>query len=60
VIPSEVIDAERARILTVLAGELIAEVPGHFPWEFERMLDNVITFERAIGMPEKKIRPPMR
>jgi AbiV family abortive infection protein len=55
VIPSELIDAERGRVLTVLAGELMAEVLGHFPWEFERMLDNVIAFERAIGMPEDKI-----
>lgn len=55
VTPSEVIDAERARVLTVLAGELMAEVLGHFPWEFERMLDNVIAFERAIGLPETKI-----
>ena len=56
VTPSEAIDAERARVLTVLAGELMAEVLGYFPWEFERMLDNVIAFERSIGMPEKKIR----
>ena len=53
--PSEAIDAERARVLTVLAGELMAEVLGYFPWEFERMLDSVIAFERSIGMPEKKI-----
>jgi hypothetical protein len=56
--PSDVIDAERARVLTVLAGELMAEVRGHFPWEFERMLGNVIAFERAIGMPEAKISAP--
>jgi AbiV family abortive infection protein len=55
VTPSEAIDAERARVLTVLAGELMAEVLGYFPWEFERMLDSVIAFERSIGMPEKKI-----
>jgi AbiV family abortive infection protein len=55
VIPSEAIEAERSRVLTVLAGELMAEVLGHFPWEFKRMLDNVIAFERSIGMPEKKI-----
>jgi AbiV family abortive infection protein len=55
VTPNEVIDAEGARVLIVLAGEVMAEVLGHFPWEFERMLDNVITFERAIGIPEKKI-----
>jgi hypothetical protein len=55
VTPSERIDAERARVLTVLAGELMAEVLNHFPWEFDRMLDNVIAFERTIGMPEKDI-----
>lgn len=55
VTPSEVVDAERARVFTVLAGELMAEVLGYFPWEFERMLDSVIAFERAIGMPEAKI-----
>ena len=33
----------------------MAEVLGHFPWEFERMLDSVIAFERSIRMPEKKI-----
>lgn len=55
VTPGERVDADRARVLTVLAGEVMAEVLGHFPWEFERMLDNVIAFERKIGMPEKKI-----
>ena len=57
VTPEERIDAERARVLTVLAGELIAAVLGYFPWEFERMRENAIAFERAIGMPEKKIAP---
>ena len=56
VAPSGQIDAECARVLTVLAGELMAEVLGHFPWEFERMHDTVVAFERAIGMPEKKIK----
>jgi hypothetical protein len=55
VIPSEAIDAEHSRVLTVLAGELMAEVLGHLPWEFERMLGNVIAFERSIGMPQEKI-----
>jgi hypothetical protein len=55
VMPSEAIDLDCSRVLTVLAGELIAEVLGHFPWEFERMLGNVIAFERSIGMTEKKI-----
>ena len=27
----------------------------HFPWEFERMIENVIAFERGIGMGEEKI-----
>jgi AbiV family abortive infection protein len=55
VMPGERIDADRARVLTVLAGEVMAEVLGYFPWEFERMLDNVTAFERQIGIPEKKI-----
>ena len=33
----------------------MAEVLGRFHWDFERMLDSVIAFERSIGMPEKKI-----
>lgn len=57
VTPSEAIDAEQARILTVLAGEIMMEVLGHFPWEFERMRDNVTAFERSIGMPEARIDP---
>lgn len=52
--PQERIDAEQARLFTVFAGEVMAEVLGHFPWEFERMLDTVIAFERSIGMPEKR------
>ncbi|MGP8259035.1 MAG: AbiV family abortive infection protein [Acidobacteriaceae bacterium] len=55
VTPEERVGAERAQMLVVLAGELMAEVLGHFPWEFDRMLENVITFEREIGLPEKKI-----
>lgn len=57
VTPNQAINAESARILTVLAGEVMAEVLGHFPWEFERMINNVIEFERAIGIPEKKLLP---
>jgi AbiV family abortive infection protein len=55
VTPEERIAPERAQTLVVLAGELMAEVLGHFPWEFDRMLENVIAFEREIGLPEKKI-----
>ncbi len=57
VTPGESIDTERATVPTVLAGELMAEVLGHFPWEFERMPGAVIAFERATGMPEKNIDP---
>ena len=55
VTPRERIGTERARVFTVFAGEVMAEVLGHFPWDFERMLDSVITFEVSIGMPERKI-----
>lgn len=54
--PHERITDEDARVLTVLSGELMAEVLGHFPWEFERMIENVMAFERVIGMPEKSIK----
>jgi AbiV family abortive infection protein len=55
VTPAEQISEERARTLVILAGELMAEVLGHFPWEFERMLDAVMTFEEQIGIPLKKV-----
>lgn len=55
VLPEEVVSEERARELTVLAGELMAEVLGYFPWEFDRMLDSVVRFEVALGMPESKV-----
>ena len=53
--PSQQIDEDRARTLVVFAGKLMAEVLGHFPWEFERMIENVSAFEREIGIPESKI-----
>ncbi|MET2829786.1 AbiV family abortive infection protein [Mesorhizobium shangrilense] len=55
VTPTERIGEPRARELTILAGELMAEILGHFPWEFERMMVNVVAFERQLGLPEKKI-----
>jgi hypothetical protein len=55
VTPAEQISEGRARTLVILAGELMAEVLGHFPWEFERMLDAVMTFEEEIGLPPKKV-----
>ena len=53
--PADQISEQRARTLVILAGELMAEVLGHFPWEFERMLDAVMTFEEEIGIPPKKV-----
>lgn len=55
IIPDEQIGEDRARVLVVAAGELMAEVLGHFPWEFERMLGAVMQFEREIGFSEDKI-----
>jgi hypothetical protein len=55
VVPSARISQERASDLAILAGELMAEVLGHFPWEFEQMMESVIEFERAIGLSEEKI-----
>jgi hypothetical protein len=55
VTPAEQISQSRARTLVILAGELMAEVLGHFPWEFHRMLDAVMTFEEEIGISPKKV-----
>jgi len=55
VTPRDIVSARDAKVLVVLAGELMADALGHFPWEFERLLGAVIEFERAIGFPEKKI-----
>lgn len=33
----------------------MAEVLGHFPWEFERMMENVVAYERRLGLLENKI-----
>jgi AbiV family abortive infection protein len=54
VVPSKIIDEERAKTMVVLSGELIAEVLGFFPWEFERMIKNVEAFEIEIGILEEK------
>lgn len=54
--PHEVVDVDMARTLCILAGELMAETLGFFPWEFERMIDEVSKFEIAVGIPEEKLR----
>jgi AbiV family abortive infection protein len=46
--PVEQISEARARTLTILAGELMAEVLGNFPWEFERMQGSVMTLKRNL------------
>jgi AbiV family abortive infection protein len=48
-IPGERVGGDTAKFFIVLAGELMAESLGHFPWEFERMLRDVIEFEVEIG-----------
>lgn len=56
VVPTEIIDDKQAQVFTILSGELMAEVLGYFPWDFYRMIEEVIQYEREIGMPEKKIK----
>lgn len=45
----------RAVGLIIFAGELTGEILGHFPWEFELMIENVVSFGRSTGLPETKI-----
>jgi hypothetical protein len=47
---------DEARFYVVLAGELWAEVLGHFPWDFEAMQAKVISFERSVGFDEDIIK----
>jgi hypothetical protein len=54
--PHEVVDEDLARTLCILAGELMAETLGFFPWEFERMIEEVSKFEIAVGIPEEKLK----
>jgi AbiV family abortive infection protein len=56
VTPDDVIAPETAKFFAVLAGELWVEILGHFPWEFEAMLDKVIAFELEIGFPAEIVR----
>lgn len=54
--PHDVVDVDMARTLCILAGELMAETLGFFPWEFERMIEEVSKFEIAVGIPEEKLK----
>ena len=43
------ISKDEANRLCVLSGEIMADVLGNFPWEFERMMSEVSDFEKLIG-----------
>ncbi len=47
--PEEVVGPSTAMFFAVLAGELLAENLGHFPWEFRRMMEKVTAFEIELG-----------
>jgi len=55
VTPHDAVDVDMSRTLCILAGELMAETLGFFPWEFERMISEVSKFEIAVGVPEAKV-----
>ncbi|WP_201404222.1 AbiV family abortive infection protein [Kaistia sp. 32K] len=55
-IPTEAVGKTEARLYSVLAGELIAEVLGHFPWEFRRLVAAAASYEISIGYPEPQVR----
>jgi AbiV family abortive infection protein len=50
-LPSEQIQDAQARLYIVLAGEVLAEVAGADPTEWERILNRVKEFEKQIGQP---------
>jgi AbiV family abortive infection protein len=48
-LPGNRVSKDQATFFVVLAGELMAEILGLDPHEFERLLDKVQNFERSIG-----------
>lgn len=50
-IPSEKLDRDTALSLAVISGEVMADVLGNFPWEWERMMESVKEFEQELGFP---------
>lgn len=50
-IPSEKLSRDNAFSLAVISGEVMADVLGNFPWEWERMIESVKKFERELGLP---------
>lgn len=55
-LPDDVIDRETAKNLCALAGELMAEILGHFPWQFKEMLRTVSDFEVEAGFPRDVVK----
>ncbi len=54
-LPQEQISEDTARFFTVLSGELWAEILGHFPWNFNRMITRVTEFELELGFPKDDV-----
>ncbi len=49
-LPNQVIDKELSEKLCVLSGEIMAEVVGFFPWDWDDLLNEVKAFENQIGL----------
>lgn len=54
-LPDEQVDQDTARLFVTLSGELWMEILGHFPWDFQRMLERVQKVELSIGLPEELV-----
>jgi hypothetical protein len=50
VLPDERVSQNQAHLNCDIAGELWAEVHGHFPWDFKFMKEKVNAFELATGL----------
>jgi AbiV family abortive infection protein len=54
-LPEDQISEGTARFFTVLSGELWAEILGHFPWDFKRMITRVIEYELELGFRKEDV-----
>ena len=52
-LPSEQVGREQARFYVVLSGEVLAEVAGFDPSEWERLIAKIQEFEKQIGHPHE-------
>lgn len=59
IMPSEVFSQNDAKFYVVLAGEILTERLGHFPWEFDRLRSLVSDFELEIGFSPTQIEPEL-